>query len=166
MKAYLLTLIATAVAVTLVGLLTPEGERGGLSKHIGLLSALCVVCVLIAPLGNAFDAIRTALDGELILPWEDADEESEGPQREQLQAALDEAGCNYFTEMLTQTLEQEFSIKAGEVRCVTFWNNDSENLRPEKITVLLSGSAIWKDAGAIEAYVTNLVGCECVSTVE
>ena len=166
MKAYLLTLLATSLIVALIGYLTPEGERGGLSKHIGLLSGLCLLCVLIAPLGNALTEVREALDGNLILPWEDSESESNSLGRDQLQAALDEAGDAYFTEMLTQTLEREFAIPSGELRCVAFWEHEEKGPRLQKVTVLLSGSAIWRDTAAIEAFVSNLLGCPCTSAIE
>ena len=166
MKAYLLTLFTTALVIMLIGILAPEGEKVGLSKHVGLLSSLCIVCVLIAPLGNAITDIREALDGNVEFPWAENTNQAESPYRDQLQSALDEAGDTYFTEMLTQMLEREFSIPAGEIRCVTFWEQDDENPKLSKITVLLSGSAIWRDTAAIEAFVTNLLGCPCISAIE
>ena len=166
MKAYLLTLFATALVAMLVGILAPEGEKGGLSKHVGLLSSLCIVCVLIAPLGNAIADIRETLDGGVDFPWEENESAEDSPYRDQLQSALDEAGDAYFTEMLTQMLEQEFAISPGEIRCVAVWEQADENPTLAKVTVLLSGSAIWRDTAAIEAYVTNLLGCPCASAIE
>jgi hypothetical protein len=165
-KAYLLTLLTTSLIVALIGYLTPEGERGGLSKHISLLSGLCLFCVLIAPLGDALTEIRSVLDGNLILPWEDSKIETDSLYRDQLQSAMDEAGDAYFTEMLTQTLELEFAITPGEVRCVAFWERKEENPKLQKVTVLLSGSAIWRDTAAIEAFVSDLLGCPCTSAIE
>ena len=166
MKSYLLTLLATAVVVTIISILTPDGEKNGISKHIGFLSALCIICVLIAPLGQALEALRTAVNGDTSFPWEDSAKDSEADLRQELQDTLDDAGYTYFTEMLTQTLEQRFQIEAGEIRCVPHWSDSTEHPRPEKITVILSGGAIWKDAGAIEKFVTSLLGCPCVSVIE
>ena len=166
MSSYLTTLLATAVIVTLISILTPDGEKSGISKHMGWLSALCIVCVLIAPLDNLIEALRNDSNGEITFPWEETPESDEENLRQALQDSLDQTGCAYFTDMLTQTLEETFAIETGELRCVPHWIRVEENLRPEKITVVLSGSAIWKDAGAIEKFVTSLLGCPCVTAIE
>lgn len=166
MKTYLFSLLATSLIIMLIGFLTPDGEKSGLSKHVGLLSSLCITCVLIAPLTTALTEIREALNGDFMFPWDNQEAPDNSEYRDQLQSALDGAGDAYFTEMLTQTLENQFAIPTGEIRCVAFWERENENPKLTKITVLLSGSAIWRDAGAIEAFVSNLLGCPCTTAVE
>ena len=68
--------------------------------------------------------------------------------------------------MLTLTISQEFDILEDNLRVIVEWTGESENLRPKKVTLILSGKAIWKDTGKMEAYVTSLLGCDCVSAIE
>ena len=164
MKAYLISLIATALAVAMVSILTPEGEKGGIAKHVRLLTSLLLITALISPVVGLIDGMRALAEGNLELPWEE-----NAPQEdysEQLQGALDTASTTYFTDRLTQTVEEQFEISAGEVRCAVQWEAVDGKLAPARVTVILSGSAIWKDPAEIEAFVSTLLGCECVSAIE
>lgn len=78
---------------------------------------------------------------------------------------MESASRSYFAQSLTQMLEQRFSIPAGEIRCTVRWQQDEE-LRPDRVTLVLSGSAIWKNPAEMEEFVTGLLGCECVTAIE
>ena len=159
MKSYLYALILVSLAAAIAGILSPEGEKGGILKHIRLLSSLLLICVLILPLKEGISYLFALQEGKIPLPdWTDT---SEG-DRENLQNQLDLASKEYFAKTLTARLESEFSIAAGEVRCIVKW--DVEN--PILVTVVLSGKAIWKDPDAIEAFVVCLVGCDCQTAIE
>ena len=161
MQSYLLTLISTALLVALVGLLAP---KGGLSKYIKLLTSLLLLCVLLSPIQKAIPALQAFLNGEWELPALDLP--NEDSYKEELDRALEEASTLYFTQMLTQTLQAEFSIDAGDLRCIVQWSAEQEALRPKRVTVILSGRAIWKDPEAIERFVKELLDCDCVCAIE
>ena len=164
MKAYFLSLIAAAMIAALVGILTPGGEKGGIAKHVKLLTSLFLVCVLISPLKETLVGLRAWLDGGLELPnLENPEEDS---YKQQMDEALQGASTAYFTQMLTQMLEQRFSIATGEVRCGVQWQSENGSLSPVRVTVILSGKAIWRDPEAIERFVEELLGCKCVSAIE
>lgn len=164
MKSYLLTLIAASLMATLVGFLSPNGEKGGMAKHIKLLTSLFLVCVLIAPLKSAAEGLRSLIDGDWEIPWaESTDKEN---YQSEMQDAVNSASKSYFTDMLTQTLEQKFAIDTGNIRCTVRWEESAEALSPTQVTVFLSGKAIWKDPKAIESFVSELLGCECTTAIE
>lgn len=100
--------------------------------------------------------------GDLTLPWLENVEEND--YQEDMQEALDTASRDYFTKMLTQTLEQKFLMDVGDVRCAVHWSDGGSS--PEKVTVILSGSAIWKDPKEIQSFVTSLLSCECAVAIE
>ena len=79
--------------------------------------------------------------------------------------ALENASKAYLAQALTRLLEERFSIPSGEVRCVILWASEEE-AKPQKVTVILSGSAICKNPNQIEEEVTNLLGCPCVTAIE
>lgn len=164
MKDYLLTLVAASLIAAFVGILTPDGERGGLSKHMKLLTSLFLICVLIAPVGGAVEGLKSFLDGGLSLPSLDTD--AEDNYREELDAVLDDASAQYFADMLTQTVESQFSIATGDVACRVAWTREDGRLTPARVTVILSGKAIWQDPKPITDYVSALLGCECTVAID
>ena len=163
MTSYIISLVSASLAVTLISILSPEGSGGGIAKHIRLLSALFLICVLIAPVGRLIGGIRDLANGDFMLP------EIELPNKEdsnlQMQGALDDASKKYFLDSLTLMLLQEFSIQEGDLTCKAIWTERDGQTVPKKITVILSGSAIWKDANKIQAFVSDLLGCECITAI-
>ena len=159
MQTYLLSLLGGALAAALVGILAPEGA----SRHIRLVSSLFLICVLVAPLPKAIGSVSSWF--EELEEAADAGESGGDDYAAQLETAMESASRSYFAQSLTQMLEQRFSIPAGEVRCTVRWQQDEE-LRPERVTLVLSGSAIWKNPAEMEEFVTGLLGCECVTAIE
>lgn len=159
MKTYLLSLISAAMLAILVSLLSPEGDRGGIAKHMRLIISLFLVCVLISPV----QALIRDLPDLLEKGWHsDAiGSVDHSEYHEQLTEAINQASAEYFTDMLTQTLCAELSISQEELRCKVFWDTSKSEMTPLKVTVFLSGKAIWKDPAEIRALIGALIGCEC-----
>ena len=164
MKEYILTLIAAALLAALIGILSPDGERGGIARHMRLLVALFMVCTLISPIRGLLVHLRDWASGERpLFPSEEAlpiDPDTT------LKETLENASGTYVTDMLTQAIETKFAIEIGDVRCAIAWQAEDGQLSPARVTVLLSGRAIWKDPDAIESFVHELLGCDCVIAIE
>lgn len=154
MRAYLLSLLGVALAVTLVDLLVPE--RG--KSAVRLLSALILLCVIAAPLPKAFRAVR-----DYTLP--DSTGELQAKYEKKLQEAMDFASKTYLVQTITSLICTQFDLNDQQVRCKVVWQA-GEAAVPERITVILSGSAIWKDPEEIENFVSKLVGCPCDTAIE
>ena len=161
MKDYLFSLLGASLCIALISLLSPNGSS---AKYVRLLSALFLICVLISPMHGLIDGIRDLANGELRLPeWGDTDSSD---AEQELQSTLDNASKSYFLQSLTQMLEREFSISPGELRCSAVWTAVAgDQIKPSRIHVLLSGSAIWKDPKKIELFINELLGCECIVAV-
>ena len=84
----------------------------------------------------------------------------------ELQNALDNASKNYFEDMLTLTICQKFDVLEDDLRVHVEWAGEGDHLRPQKVTLILSGKAIWKNPAKMEDYVTSLLGCDCASAIE
>ncbi len=165
MKEYFISVLGASLAATLVGILTPDGERGGISKLLKFLTSLFLICVIVTPLTEVVRSLQDIADGTLDLPG--IEEEVKPDYEQQRDEALASASKTYFVQALTQMLEQEFSIASGEIRCIVTWTQtENGDDRPKRITLVLSGGAIWKDPKRMEAFVTELLGCECVSAIE
>lgn len=163
MKTYFISLVVAALIVAMIGILSPEGERGGIAKHLKLLTSLFLICVLISPLKSVAQDLFDLANGNL--DWLETDDPEED-YRQQMNDALDASSKSYFTQMLTQTLQTQFSIESGELCCQIQWSDENDELKPTKVTVILSGKAIWVNPEKIESYVTELLGCECVTAIE
>ena len=164
MGTYLITLITASLVAAVVGILTPDGERGGIAKHMQLLISLALLCMMIAPVKDAIAALTELAGGEWVAPELGATQEED--YREKMEEAMQNASGSYLAELLTDALEREFSIASGEVRCAIRWQATDGAVQPSRVTVILSGRAIWVDPAPIERYVSDLLGCECVSAIE
>lgn len=164
MQSYLFSIIGAALAATVIGILTPKGEGGTVSSHIRLLTALFFICVLIAPIRSMLNTFTEFVNGEIHISGTNGAESTD--YQKQLDEALEASSKSYFTQMLTKTLESTFSIDTGNIRCTVHWGEQEERLQPTRVTIVLSGSAIWRDPDRLEAFVTDLLGCECVTAIE
>jgi hypothetical protein len=164
MKEYILTLIAAALSASLIGILSPDGERGGIARHMRLLIALFMAITLISPIRSLLSGIRDWTVGSGSLP--PSVESLPIDPDKTLSEALQNASEAYFTDMLTQAIETKFAIGVGDVRCAVAWQAKDGTLAPKKVTVLLSGHAVWKNPEEIEAFVHGLLGCECAIAIE
>ncbi len=164
MKEYIVSLITAALVAALIGILSPDGEGGGLAKHMRLLTSLFLLCVIIAPVGEMIGSFDDLLEG--TDPFPEIDGSTAEDYQTQLEEALASAAKPYFASLLIEAIEREFSIPTGEVRCAIRWSEDAGNAFPERISIILSGSAIWKDPSGIENFVRERIGCECVTAIE
>ena len=162
-KTYMLSIFATALLITVVDILAPASAGSGLSKHLKLVTSLVFICILISPTVALAKRLGEFANGN----WNfDIEGDIENHYAEELQNALDNASRQYFEGMLTQTLCEQFEIAEDDIRTHVEWSGDGDNLRPKKVTVILSGKAIWKNPAKIEEYVSSLLDCDCVSAIE
>ena len=158
MKEYVFALLCASLLITLIGILAPAAS----AAHMRLICGLCFLCMLAAPLPSLIRSLSS-----LSTDWKNGMEQDLNDQyRDQTQQALEGASKTYFAQTLTTLLEERFSIPTGEVRCTVLWSGEDDTPKPQRITVILSGSAIWKDPAEIEETVTSLLGCECVTAIE
>ena len=160
MQAYLISLFIASLVGALIGILSPEG---GMAKHVRLVTALVLICILISPLGDVIGALQDFASGSLDFP---STENNTDDYLEQLGNATDEASKSYFAQMLTETLEEQFSMPTGTVRCQIAWIKTGDILSPSRVTVVMSGASIWKNPHEIKDFVEELLGCECVTAIE
>ncbi len=158
MKSYLLSLFGASIAVILAEIIVPERA----AKFFRLITSLFLVCVLIAPLPRAAKAIREVTDELLSRAEED---QTLGGYHQEMQEAMDGASKTYFVQTLTATVCERFGVKREELTCAVTWGDDGE-LTVRRVTLILSGSAIWKDPAPMEEFVSGLLGCECVSAIK
>ena len=160
MKTYLLSLLGAAFLAAAIGLLTPEGTNGGIGKHVRLLCALMIVCVIALPLPRAISALHLRLTD---LTDRTSDEKNSFDSR--AHDLLDHASRAYFASALTAHLAERFSLRQEEVNCAIRWKEVDGEASPESVTLILSGSARWHDPHELENYVADLLGCPCDTAI-
>jgi len=98
-KAYILSIFATALFITVVDILAPASPGSGLSGHLKLVSALVFVCLLISPSVSLAERLVEFANGD----WElDVEGDVNDHYSNELQGALDIASKDYFEGMLTK----------------------------------------------------------------
>ncbi len=158
MKHYLITVAAGALLATLVNLLAPQGEKGGIARFVRLFTSLFLICLLASPLSGAAQALEKLFQFDFTFT-EDKQEEYDS----QLQELLDSASKDYVTQMLKKQLEERFLISPGQVEVILEWKE--EGSRPTKATVILKEAAIWKNPRELQAFVEELLGCPCDTAI-
>ena len=160
MKTYLLSLLGAAFLAAAIGILSPDGTNGGIGKHIRLLSALVLVCVIAVPLPRAISELRERLS-DLTENTSDMEESFDARSRD----ALDNASRAYFANALTTHLAEKFALRQDELRCAILWEETDGEVRPAAVTLILTGSARWHDPHELEQYLTDLLGCPCDTAI-
>ncbi len=158
MKEYLLSLLTVSLVIAIAQLLAPASS----ASHVKLICSLIFICVLASPLPRFLKNLPELSEQILDLSNEADRDDAYGNTANE---TLENASKAYLAQALTRLLEERFSIPSGEVRCVILWAS-GEEAKPQKVTVILSGSAIWKNPNQIEAAVTELLGCPCVTAIE
>ncbi len=168
MKEYILSVICVSIIGSVVSMLTPEGEGGGLGRHTKLIFGLCLIIVSLYPIKN------------VILYLDELDIKTQvgesSPDNEELESIFDSSYNASEAENLKSgiinILCRRFEMDMSECRVdLTFRDVPASGTEIgtkrelERIFITLYGSAIWKDTGEIEDYFTSIFKCEVVTAI-
>lgn len=165
MRQYLMGLFVLALCCAAVEMLAPTGEGGALARHVKLMSALCLLCVLIAPVTALVRDGVDIKDGlqDWMSQWADGEQLKED-FADRWQEESERLDIAYAAEVLVQMLESEFEIAASDCRVELIVAPSGEMI--EMVRVALSGRAVWVDTHKMEAYIRNTFGCESTIYIE
>lgn len=159
MRQYMMNVIGVAILAGLADQLI--SEKGRLREHVRLLLGLCLILVMLAPLGSALSSLPTQLENGMAA-LEDAS--GGGEYDKILEGTLKEAVRQELVAALTEELEQEFGVNADTVRIgISF--EEGEPLRLKKVLVTLTGRDIFRNPYTMEETLASLLGCECVVVI-
>ena len=165
MQGYLMGLLGLAVCCAVVELLSPEGEGGGIARHIRLMSGLCLLCVAVTPLvswGGQVGSLPERL-GEAGEEWIEESEDSGESFASRWQAQNEQLDLSIAAETLAEMIEQRFSLAASDCR-VSLATDGAGALC--EVRVAFSGRAIWVNAQEVKNWISELLGCECTVYIE
>ena len=158
MRGYILSIICISVIGSVISMLSPDGEGGGISKHIKLIFGLCVVIVCINPINDIVNYINE-LDFDSIIERPESESEK---YSEIFDGAYESAETDNLKNGIKQILSDRFDIDGSECKVsVTL----TENRALSRVVITLYGGAVWKNTNEIEDYLKNLLGCEIISVI-
>ena len=165
MRGYLYTVVCMAALSGVVLLVAPDGVKSGLKKHIRLICSICMLCIMISPISRVVDGIKNI--GDMII-----EPDKEDGLHSAYESMYEEKNEENFSEVLEDAVKEELknalSISANECRTIIeFSDVDDDGFRePVKITVVLSGTAIFKNPRNVESIIFGKFGCDCVCAIE
>ncbi len=166
MTTYVYTLLASALGLALVELVSPKGEGGKLAASIRMLAGLCLVAVLLSPLREGVRLLSSFRDGTL----------SERVEEMIPEDALPDYG-EVFGNTLTAVTEQEveawtlsllssvYGIPAEGCAVSALCTYEDETVTITEVRIALMGKYALTDPHPIESAVTQTLGCPCFVTV-
>ena len=164
MASYILSLVAASMAAAIVELLAPRGEGGRIAAQVRMVAGLFLIVALLLPLRDGVAFLADLADGDGLdvdIPSYDA-----SAYEATLQVSLLSMGSEELAAWVRNTVAEELSISADLVEVIPVWGesgNGSETIPPPlaEVYVVLSGSAVLADPHAIEALVSEALGCPC-----
>jgi hypothetical protein len=162
-KSYVISIACVAIICSISSLLSPEGEGGGLGKHVRLVAALVLTVVCISPAVSLIEAI---LELDLSASFSEHITDDSGRYEEIFHDSLDLSEERVLREGIADILCGQFEIDGDECD-ISFEISEGEDGRKlERIFILLRGSAIWKDTGEIERMLGEMFACEIITAIE
>lgn len=158
MKGYILSVIGVCVVGTVVSIISPNADGGGLSKQIRVIIAVCVIGVCITPINEIINYINEVdIDG--LIEFED---KTESDYEEIFREYYSSAELQNLKVGIKQLLYDKFGVDGAE--CTVTLKLSGEG-KLERIFITLYGSAVFKDTGEIENYFAETFGCEIVTAI-
>lgn len=153
MGEYILSVVGAAFCVGLLEELLPS--EFGTKVYLRLLTGLCLLAILIAPVGKCLSGVAE-LFGELSFLEEEQENEYEKILRENLGEAVKEE----LVAAVKRDLAARFGVK-NEKTEVGIQLGGEEGLSVTRLVITLRGGDILKDPYEIEEYFGGLLNCEC-----
>lgn len=155
MAEYLVAITAVSVFLGILGYLAyPSGSE----RSVKLALALLLIYAVLLPLVSLVRGIA-----ENGMP--DNTEFPDGSISEEYGEEYIEVAKNAFKSGICKLLFTKYGIKESDA-AVYVYNFDFESMSAERIKIVLSGSAKFKDYRAIESYVTGSGLGECEVEIE
>ena len=169
MSEYIYSIVCFASAVGLILIVGPDGERGGLKKHVRLVGSFCLICLIIKPSAELISHIKDLGSGDLSAIFGDVQENELYDKYENIYHKYLHGGYGENVgEAVKDGLFEKFNMDRSDVRClVEFGEEVGGGIKaPRKITVIVKGRAVLTDPKSIKDFISGVFGCECEVAVE
>lgn len=159
MSGYIYGIIGTAAVIgTLESLLPRSGKT---RPYVRLVAALCLLCVIARPLGDFLSSLSGWLEEDLTSLTPDGAGRTQ--YEEILAGEVESVVRDELAEAVKDALATRFSVESCEVGVAL--RKEDGTLFVTRVVVTLMGRDVFRDPYAIEAYVSELLGCECITVI-
>ena len=155
----MLGIIGAAAVIGIVETIAPH--NGKTAGYMRLIAALCLLCVVIKPLGSAVTQIPELFEKMTDAAYEGSEERRE--YEDILTGEVEQIVRESVVGALKEQLRLQFGVENCEIGVSLA--REGQGFRVEKAVVTLMGKDIFRDPYAIEAYVGDLLGCECATVI-
>lgn len=148
-----MTLIGASLLMGILGTLCPKKHQ----KHLRLLSGLCMVSLLIAPLPSYLGEI------DALLPnWqEEIEGNAENIYEEIYHQTLSAVNVKQMEDMTKNHIIQAFLTKDDDISVSISVDDADGEILLKKVTIGIGGSAVTIDPRDIRDCVEKLLDCPC-----
>ena len=161
MKEYLFSLVFASILASLFVLLCPAGR--GMEKSFRTVVSLLLLLAVFSPLVRALGDLESFDFGDMSEILGAAEEEHSS---DRLVESLERYGAEYVNAEIRADVCSAFEIADENCRAVASFEMREGAICLRRISIILSGKAIWRDPHEIEDYVEEKYGCRCVTAVE
>ena len=165
MTQYLMGLFVLGLCCAAVELLAPAGEGGTIGRHIKLMSALCLLCTLIAPVTTLLRdsaGIQDQLQ-DWVSQWADEQQTTQDFEN-RWQTESEQLDVAYAEQLIAEMLRDNFAIAASDLGVEIILTPSRDAI--DELRVALTGRAIWIDTHKMEAYIHDTFGCDATIYIE
>ncbi len=151
MREYMMKVIGMAILVGLAEQFLPPNTK--LRSYVRLFGSLCLLFILIAPLGRMVGTLPEWFE-ELEMETSET-----GEYEKILEGSIKDTVRDELSAALIKKLGVSEETRIG----VSF--EDGTPLKVKKVIITVTGKDIFKNPYEMEETVTKLLGCECVVVV-
>lgn len=167
---YIYSIVCIAAAGGIVCIAAPEGVQSGIKKHLKLVCALCLLSVMIAPVSKFINNVRDFFesDGSDIFGEAGGEDELRGTYESIYNKYLEGGYSDNVGAAVKDILYERLGIAKESCQInVEFADKDGDGTRePSKITVILTGSEIFRDPDPIKSLVSEVFECDCECAID
>ncbi|MGM9643180.1 MAG: hypothetical protein ACI3XI_08230 [Eubacteriales bacterium] len=148
---YFIGIVTASVAVTLVSMLYPES--GGVRRTLDLFLSLCLLCVILAPLGTMIAKARDEIDFDIF------DDITAGDiaMDDAVYNSLAEASRIQIEEKLTELFLERFG---GEIEVRVDVSAEGGQVKLTRVILTLYGNSMWEDPRELREFARKYTDAE------
>ena len=161
MHQYIMGLVGAAAIIGIAENLLPSGAKS--TPYIKLIAGLCLLCLAIGPVSMALDSLPELVTGRVEELAEGGEDVARGEYESILNGQLEAAVREQLCTAIERQLVEKFRVTSCEVGVEL--RADTEGMEPVRVMITLMGRDIFRDPYVIEAYIGDLLECECVVVI-
>ena len=157
MGEYVLNVVGVALAVGILEELLPN--EYGSKVYVRLLTGLCLLLVMLAPVGSLLRALP-----DMFSEYEAIEEGADNEYERILSESLGEQVREQLAAAVRRDLSSRFGVNSERAE-VGIMLGGGDTLSVSRLVITLRGADILKDPYEIEDYFSRLLDCECAVIV-